>query len=226
MEVLVAVALLSLLSVSILVALRVGARAWQSANDNLMLDRRIASANAIFHAALEGATPVLVEFERPQVAGSMTVVFFQGHPQSMRFVSAYSLEEGPRAGLRVIELQVVEGPRGRRVLLNNLPYLGPRDAGRFITGAYDDPGTGELRLLFAPIQALPASFIIADELEGCSFAYYLQEGPGEPGRWMPAWTRGTELPNAVGIQIAPRRDSARLQPVSITVPVRSRARPL
>ncbi len=226
MEVLVAAALLSLLSVSILAALRVGTRAWESAHANLMLDRRIASANAIFHSALEGIVPVLVEFNRQQYASSTTAVLFQGQPQSMRFVSRYSLEEGPRAGLRVHELQVVDGPRGRRVLLNNLPYLGPRDGPRFITGAYDEPQTGELRLLFAPIQAMPTSFILADELESCVFFYYLQEGPGEPGRWLPFWPRSAELPNAVSIQITARADPARLRPVSITAPIRSRVRPL
>jgi prepilin-type N-terminal cleavage/methylation domain-containing protein len=226
MEVLVAMALLSLLSAAILTALRVGASAWETANTNLMLDRRIASANAIFHAALEGMTPVFAEFESRET-GPATVVFFQGHPQSMRFVSAYSLEAGPRAGLRILELEVVEGPRGRRVLLNDLPYLDPRQAGRFISGAQYDPQAGAVRLVFAPIQALPNSFIIADELEGCAFAYYLEErGPEPSGRWLAVWDRLDELPRAVTIQIAARPDSARLRPVSITVPIRSRLRPL
>jgi general secretion pathway protein J len=226
MEILVAITLLSLLSVGLLLALRIGARAWETAHTSLMLDRRIASANTILHNALEGAAPVLAEFARPQMASSTTVVFFQGLPQSMRFVSGWSLEAGPREGLRLIELQVVEGPRGRRVLMNDLPYLGPRQAGGFITGAQDDPRTGEMQLFFAPIEALPTSFIIADELEACSFAYHLQENASEPGRWLPLWPRSDEIPNAVGIQIAARADTARLRPVSITVPIRSRTRPL
>jgi general secretion pathway protein J len=226
MEILVAITLLSLLSAGLLMALRLGARAWETANTNLMLDRRIASANTIFHNALEGVIPVLAEFVRPQMASSTTVVFFQGMPQSMRFVSPWSLEAGPREGLRLVELQVVEGPRGRRVLMNNLPYLGPRQAGSFITGAEENPQGGEMRLFFAPIQALPTSFILADELEACSFSYYLQENIVEPGRWLPLWPRTSEIPNAVGIQIAARADSARLRPVSITVPIRSRTRPL
>lgn len=226
MEVLVAVALLSLLSVGILTALRVGAKAWESANTNLMLDRRIASANAIFHGALEGILPALAEFNRPQMSSLTSCVFFQGQPESMRFITAWSLEAGPRGGLRLIELQVTAGPRGRRILLNDLPYLGPREAGRFITGAIDDPRAGEMQLFWAPIQALPTSFIIADELESCAFAYYLQEAPGEPGRWLPGWLRSGQLPEAVSIQMTAPGDSARLRPVSITAPLRSRLRPL
>jgi len=226
MEVLVAITLLSLLSVGLLMSLRVGARAWETAHNSLMLDRRIASANAIFHAALEGAAPALAEFERARMSSATTVVFFEGLPESMRFVAAYSLEGGPRGGLRIIELQVVAGPRGRRVLLNDLPYLGPRQAGGFITGALEEPLTGELRLFWAPIQALPASFIIADELESCSFSYYLQEASDQPGRWLPAWPQAMQIPFGVAIQMTGRGDSARLRPVSITVPIRSRARPL
>jgi len=225
-EILVAISLLSLLSVGILMSLRIGVRAWETANTSLMLDRRISSANSIFHAAFEGIAPVLAEFQRPQFAGSTTVNFFQGAPESMRFVSAWSLEAGPRGGLRQIELQVVPGPRGRRVLLNDLPYLSPRQAGGFITGAYEDPQTGELRLFYTPIQALPTSFIIADELEACTFSYYLQDQPGEPGRWLPLWPRAMQLPAAVAVQITPKADPARLRPVSITVPVRSRLRPI
>lgn len=226
MEVLVAITLLSLLSVGLLMSLRVGARAWETAHTSLMLDRRIASANAMFHAALEGAAPVLAEFERPPMASATTVVFFEGLPESMRFVSAYSLEAGPRGGLRMIELQVVPGPKGRRVLLNDLAYLGPREAGRFITGAQEEPSTGEMRLFWAPIQALPTSFIIADELESCFFSYHLREAPDEPGRWLPVWPMTSQIPYAVAIQIAPRGDPARLRPVSITVPLRSRIRPI
>ena len=226
MEVLVAITLLSLLSVGLLMSLRVGARAWETAHTSLMLDRRIASANAIFHAALEGAAPALAEFERARMGTATTVVFFEGLPESMRFASAYSLESGPRGGLRIIELQVVAGPRGRRVLFNDLPYEGPRQAGGFITGAVEEPPNAELRLFWAPIQPLPTSFIIADELESCSFSYYLQEASDQPGRWLPAWPQAMRIPFAVAIQIVGRGDSARLRPVSITVPIRSRMRPL
>ncbi len=226
MEVLVAISLLSLLSVAILTSLRVGAAAWGKANDSLMLDRRIATANAIFHSALENILPVYAEFQQGPVASPVVFLFFQGQPESMRFVTGYSLQGGPRAGLRLMELQVVDGPRGKRVLLNERPYGGPRAAGSLVTGASPDPSAGELRLFFAPIEPQPNSFVIADELEGCMFSYLLQETPYDAGRWVSVWQRLTAIPGAVSIQMAGRADSARLRPVTVTAPIRSRLRPL
>ena len=219
-EVLVAISLLSLLSVSILTALRVGTAAWESANRNLMLDRRIATANAIFHAELEGVFPAWAEFENPATRTQETFLFFEGRPQSMRFVTSYSLEGGPRSGLRIVELQVVPGPKGRRVLLNEQPYS-PRGAGRLINAVIRDRSASGITLQFLPILAQASSFVIADELEGCAFSYLGENMPNEPQRWTPVWPEVYRLPSAVSIQLAPKQNSPRLQPVTVTVPIRS-----
>jgi hypothetical protein len=52
-----------------------------------------------------------------------------------------------------MELSVVDGPRGRRVLLNERPYGGPSSTLGLVTGATPDSATGELRLFFAPIDS-------------------------------------------------------------------------
>jgi general secretion pathway protein J len=220
-EVLVAISLLSLLSVGLLTAWRVGATAWERTHSRLMLDRRIATANAIFHSALEGILPAIAYFQADPRTTPSSFLFFQGQPASMRFITAYSLEGGSRGGLRLVELQVVGTERGKRVLLNDFPYGGPRAAGRLVTGMTQDPRVGEILLTFAPIEPSPASFVIADELENCVFSYLIPEGFGQPARWTPAWTRPTQLPEAVSIQIAARSDPARLGPVTITVPIRA-----
>ncbi len=221
MEVLVAVALLSLLSAGILVALRVGSAAWQSANTNLVLDRRIATANTILNSELEGIFPAMAEFNDPVTRSQTTAVLFQGDPQSMRFVTSYSLEGGPRSGMRLVELQVVDGPRGRRVLLNEQIYDGPRAGGRVIIGVARTQSVAGMRLLFAPIVAQPSSFVIADELVSCVFSYRTPPELNRPDRWDPAWEDPYVLPSAVSIQLTPRPNSARLRPVSVTVPIRS-----
>ncbi len=225
MEVLVAVSLLSLLSVGILMALRVGVVSWEQTSSNLALDRRIASANAMFHAAIEGMVQVWGERQTPQMASAMPFLFFQGEPAAMRFVSAWSLEAGPRGGLRLIELQVTEGPRGRRVLMNDRPFPGARGLGALVKGEGPAAAGGEQRLFFAAIPALPTSFILADELEACSFSYQQRDDPSRPGLWVSVWTRTMALPEAVTIQIGARGDSARLRPVNVTVLVPARMRP-
>jgi hypothetical protein len=224
MEILVAMTLLGLLSAGLLMALRVGVRGWEQANGSLMLDRRIATSSQILQGALESIVPARGLFQRPRGEGMQPFLFFQGQPEAMRFVTSYSLEQGPRAGLRLMELLVTTGPRGKRVLLNDLPYGGPESIAPLVAGTGEDR-PGQIRLFFVPIAAQPTSFIVADELEACGFAYYVQDRPDLPGNWEPEWTRVQQIPSAVRIAMASRPDSARLRPVTVTAPVRARLLP-
>lgn len=236
MEILVAISLLSLLSVAILMALRIGAQAWERTNASLMLDRRIATANAILNAELEGIFAAEGRIRDPNTQGARRFLFFQGQPESMRFVTSYSLERGPHGGLRVVELQVTPAARGLRVLLNERIYDSPDVAALMVTGLAPNPQGPGVLPVFAPIMAQPSSFIIADELETCSFAYLTERRPNRPAQWIPAWADATYLPAAISIQLTPREDPdgsrsaapgdaasapVRLRPVSVTVPVRS-----
>jgi hypothetical protein len=222
-EILVAVSLMGLLAVAMVTALTVGAGSWQDARSRLSLDRRIASANEIFYAELEGIVPVST---RPDPSSGMAIpraVFFQGEPESMRFVSDYSLTAGRRGGLRVVELQITDARRGRRVLINEMPYRGPADLVRFIVGSDRDVVTGAPRLLFAPIQPRPTSVILADELQDCRFSYLrVPRSYVEPALWLPQWTELNGLPGAIRVEMSPLPGEARLLPVTITAPVRAR----
>ena len=225
LEIVVAITLLSLLSVGMLTALRVGVNGWQRSNQSLMLDRRIASSNQLLQGALENILAARGAYRMPQMEGFQTFVFFEGQPGAMRFVTSYSLERGPRGGLRLLELVVADGPRGKRLLLNDFPFDGPETTIPLILGVAPDATTGVQRMLFAPVLAQPSSFIVADELQSCSFSYYEQERPALPGLWVPEWTRDTQLPTAVRVEMAGRGDSARLRPVSVTAPIRGRLQP-
>jgi general secretion pathway protein J len=225
LEIVVAITLLSLLSVGMLTALRVGVNGWQRSNQSLMLDRRIASSNQLLQAALENILAARGAYRQPQIEGSQTFIFFEGQPGTMRFVTSYSLERGPRGGLRLLELLVADGPRGKRLLLNDFPYDGPEMTIPLVLGVTSDGPTGQRRMLFAPVMAQPSSFIVADELQTCSFSYYQQDRPALPGQWVPEWARDTQLPLAVRVEMAGRGDSARLRPVSVTAPIRGRLEP-
>jgi len=217
-EILVAISLMGLLATAMVTALTVGAGSWQDARSHLTLDRRIATANEILYAELEGLVPLAA-----RAAGYPRAAFFQGEPESMRFVSEYSLTAGRRGGLRIVELQVSDASRGRRILLNELPYGGPGALAGMITGVDRAAGSGAPRLVFTPIVPRATSLIIADELEACRFSYLrLPRTPAEPALWVPQWDDLIRLPGAVRIEMTPRRGEARLLPVSITAPVRVR----
>jgi prepilin-type N-terminal cleavage/methylation domain-containing protein len=236
MEVLVAIALLSLLSVSILTALHMGTQAWERTNESLMLDRRIAAANAILHAEIEGIFPAWAVFRNPSTRAPYTFLLFQGEPAAMRFVTAYSLDSGPRGGARLVEMQVARAEKGMRILVNERIYDGPNSASAVVTGLVPDAASNGYRPSFAPIVAQPSSFIIADELAACSFSYLSDSEPDRSPRWMPVWNDAYRLPAAISIQLTPLPDPqdgstapksgragalTRLRPVTVTAPVRS-----
>ncbi len=222
-EVTVAVALMGLLSAGIFTAFQVGASSWQSTRDRLMLDRRIATANAILHGTLNGIVPIRAEMPPGRPERGRRFFFFQGEPRSMRFVTTYSVVTGVRGGLLITELQVVSSERGLRVLLNQSPYRGPQSAGFFVAGFARDPLRGRERALFVPILPRATSLIIVDELEDCRFAF-LEQPPGleQPTEWVPVWADLLRLPEAVAIHVIPSRGGARLRPISVIAGVASK----
>ena len=223
-EVIVAMSLLGLLSVGLFTAFQVGASSWLATRERLMLDRNIAGQNQRFHALLAGIVPLEAEVPPDRAIGVRPFRFFQGEPQSMRFVTSHSITHGARGGLRITELQVVAARnKGTRVLLNQLPYRGPLSAGSFVIGWAPIPEPPGRQLVFEPIRALPnVSLIIADQLADCSFRYL--ERPRSrnlPSRWVSVWNDRDRLPGAITINMTPASRETRLLPVSITTAVRA-----
>jgi len=216
----VAVTLLGLLSVGIITALQIGAGSWMGTRERLTQDRRISSANQLFHSAFSGIVPMTAQ---PMPGGEVhfpVTLFFQGEPKTMRFVSAYSITSGSRSGLNVFELQVVESKNGRRVLLNQFPYGGPFRAGELIEGIEPMPDGRGRRLLFRPVEPRGNSLIVADELTDCEFRYLRQpRRPDEPTEWIDVWSNPRALPLAISVRLTPAADPGHLLPVSITTPI-------
>jgi prepilin-type N-terminal cleavage/methylation domain-containing protein len=219
-EVLIAVTLLSLLTVGMSMAMRVGFNTFSKTDGKLMDNRRVAGAQRILEQELEGIMPVNL----PCLGGGETTVglsfvMFQGQPQVMRLVSTFSLQQAWRGQPQVLEFFVVPGEEGRgvRLVVNELPYH-PVDAGRLCMG--QDPTNGLIR--FPQPQANERSFVLADKLAYCRFVY-LQHPLAEASA-LPLWAPTLAYqgwPQAVRIEMAPLEpDAARLQPISVTAPLR------
>jgi len=222
-EILVAVALLGVLSAGLLTLLETSAGAWSAARERLTLDRRVASSNTLLHAAFAGVVPLLAL--PPPQAGAPQAPFFHGEPGEMRFVSSYSMTEGVRGGLRILELNVQRGPNGLRLVLTESPYRGPLSVGRYITGV-EPTQDGRTRLLFTEVRPREDSLIVADALEACTFSYLrAPDAPGRPSEWTPVWDDLRKLPEAVRVELQPEEAEARLQPVSITAEIRAQYAP-
>jgi len=207
MELLVSVSLLSLLSVGILFAFRIGLNAMQKTNNRLMSNRRVLGVERILEQQIAGFVPTKADCVTPN-SPPQQVPFFQGEVQTMRFVSTYSLQEATRGYPRILEFQVIPGEEGRgvRLIVNEHLYSGPLSTGRFCVGV--------------PVRIGADSFVLADKLAECRFAFREeQELPQQPV-WRVKWTKDF-TPSAVRIDMIPLEpDPAKLHVSSIVAPFR------
>lgn len=222
-ELLIAVSLLSLLSVGILMAMRVGLNAMGKANSKLIANRRVTSAQRILESQIAGFMPVAAECAPAPDTQPVRVPFFEGQPQSMRFASSYSLEEAARGYPRILEFQVIVGEnnQGVRLVVNEILYTGPQSAGAACLGIAPDPVTGTPLPRFRPINIGPRSFVLADRLASCRFFYREVPPPPAPERWVPEW-KLNQWPAAVRIEMAPLEpDASRVPLAGVIAPIRA-----
>ncbi len=227
MELLVAVSLLSLLSLGMLMALRIGLSAMNKADAAIVANRRSVAVQRILRRQVDGLLPTTALCAADDAQPPAPIVFFQGEAQSMRFASTYSLEEAARGYPRVLEFQVLKRDDGRgvRLIVNESLYTGPAGAGATCEGVFPDPDTGLPTPRFRPIEAGPKSFVLADRLAHCTFSYLLTQ-PDQTQEWVPRWKMVDRLPRAVRVDMAPfEPDAGRVPLVTVTAPLRITRRP-
>jgi hypothetical protein len=229
-EVLIAVTLVSLISIGMVMAIRLGFSTEERTNQRLYDNRKLVAVNAIIDAQINGIMAVPAECIANGGGPTAKVSFFQGEPQSMRFVSAYSLQEAHRGYPRILEYQVVPGERGEgfRLVVNEHIYNGPYSTGAFCSGMGPHPLVPEGTQVpqFIPIQVGRQSFVLADRLAHCRMVFReaLKEPPYE--KWVPVWGK-PYLPSAIRIEmLSLPQDRMRLPLITITTAVRVTRDPL
>ncbi len=228
-EITIAITLLSLLSLGMLIAMRVGLQAFTKTDAKLMDIRKITGAQNILHQELEGMIPVLAACGGFTADTGFKAAFFQGEPAALRMVSSFSLQQGWRGAPQVLELFVIPGENdeGVRLVVNESLYTGYQGAAHFCTGVTPDSVTGAPLAHFVPVVAGPKSFVLADQLAYCHFSYYYPGSAQDnrPPAWVTTWTfKG--WPQAVRIEMAPLHpDRSRIQPITVTAPIYIRRDP-
>jgi prepilin-type N-terminal cleavage/methylation domain-containing protein len=213
LEVLIAVSLLSLLTVGILYTMRLALGALAKTNQRLIANRRVVGAQNILQQQLLGFIPAMAACGTGGGPGQGNrTQFFYGTETSMRFVTAYSLEESLRGTPKIVELLVIPGDNseGVRLVMNESLYSGPLSAGAFCP---QSPA-------MLPVALGPRAFVLADKLSYCRFLYqYPAPGPAKFA-WMPL-TRPERWPWAVRVEMAPLGEGdSRLRPLTVTAPLR------
>jgi hypothetical protein len=215
-EILIAVSLLSLLSVGMLMAMRIGFNTMEKTDAHLVQNRRVANSRKLIENEITGFIFTRAEW-RPTPEVAQAVPFMQWDAQSMRFVTAYSLQDAWRGRAQIAALQVIPGDRGAgvRLIVNETPYTGPAQAGASIV-SIDERGAAR----FAPILPGAQSFVLADRLAFCRFSY-LEPRYEAPFRiWRPDWIQPQKLPLGIRIEMAPLDTTpAELHVATVTVPL-------
>lgn len=224
-EVLIASTLLMALTTGILLALRVGLDAMNHADTKLMHNRRVMAVERILEAQMSDIMPALTPcMPQSREDAGQTISFFQGEPQTMRFISSYSLNDSARGLPQLLEYQVIPGERGEgvRLVVDENVYAGPLSARPFCTGTHVDEALGVSVPTFPPVQIGPGSFVIADKLAQCHFEFLQpdQDSSDKPSIWVPRWTRPL-LPDAIRVVMGPLDpDASQLPLLTLTIPVR------
>jgi len=202
-EILIAVSLLSLLSVGMLVAMRLGFNTMDKTDKRLVADRRISNSRQILENEITGYYSSLAYYH-PTPLEIRAVPFLQNDPQTMRFVTAYSIDDGWRGRPRIAALQVIPGERneGVRLIVNEVVYTGPDQAGQSIRGIERNP-VGPAIIHYAPIEPGPQSFVLADRLAYCRFVYLEQQYTAPYKAWRSERLLPLIPPLAVRIEMAP-----------------------
>ena len=200
-EVLIAVSLLSLLSVGVLVAMRIALSTMEKTDDHLVRNRRVSNSEKLIENELSGVMVTRAEY-RPTPLDHRSIPFFQFEADTMRFVTSYSLRDGFRGRPQIAALRVIPGDHnvGLRLIVNETPYTGSIQTGLMVTGFEPHPITGVPVTLFTPIIPGSQSFVLADRLATCRFAYLLPI-PEPPFRvWRPD-SSDPRLPLAIRIEM-------------------------
>jgi hypothetical protein len=228
MELLVSITLLSLLAIGILFAFRIGLNSMTRTNSRLMSNRKVLGVERILAQQIAGFVPTRADCRAAPQAPPQQVPFFQGEPETMRFVSTYSLQEASRGYPRILEFQVIPGDQGHgvRLVVNEHLYTGPLSTGRLCSGLLSDPAARTTTVLFFPVQIGAESFVLADRLAHCRFSYREEFDPPQRPVWRPRWTKDS-TPSAVWIDMAPlETDPAKLRVPPVVAPFRVDRHPM
>jgi prepilin-type N-terminal cleavage/methylation domain-containing protein len=222
LELLISITLLSLLVAGVLVAMRVGLNALQKTNSRVIANRKAIGAQRILEQQIAGFMPVVADCRAAGGNGpSQKVPFFQGEPQTMRFVSTYSLGEASRGIPRILEFTVIPGDqnRGFRLVVNEHLYTGGFGAGRFCLGMTFDPVFNTSVPNFLPVQPGPGSFVLGDQLASVQFLYREPMPPPQNERWVPRWVK-PYWPTGLRIEMTPLDpDPSKIGPTTLTMPM-------
>lgn len=190
LEMLVAITLLSVMTVGFFMALRVGLNAMERTSVRMDENRRMVGVARTLDRQVAGIVPAMA------TCGYRRMPIFAGSATALRLVTSHSLAGAGRGFPQLLEYLIVPGqaPGSSRLIVNEMPYAGPGSV----------PGLCDGTLRTAPG---PGSFVLADRLAAARFTYLYESPMRGLHEWRPDWifspalTQGSSLPAAIRIEM-------------------------
>jgi len=177
-EVLVALAVLSLLLVALYAGLRGAARSWERAEAQAARSEALRVTEAFLRRYLERALPLLRRRE------GRWQVLFEGEPDGLRFATVMPAHLGG-GGIYEVSLTVEDGEEGPALEL----------ARRLLHPDLDELDVEELP------RGLADRSVLVEGVEALELAYLGAERPGMSPRWSERWTAPRRLPDLVRVRL-------------------------
>ena len=195
-ELLIALALLGLLSLAIFGELRFGTHAWSAVARVDQEAETIGAVQALLRLKLQTAYPMLTRATDLSEAGGERHVDFDGARDALGFVSFLPDRAGPPVTAR-LTLRAEPTPDGDalRLVAAWRPALGPGNDG-----------------------AAPVGSVLLERIAALRFSYYgVPEGRTAP-EWTDSWTQRRDLPQLVSVTVAFPDGDRRRWPELIVAP--------
>lgn len=186
LELVIGMALMSVLMTALVIGIGIGSRAWQRGEARLRQSRGEAERTSFVLGQIASMVPYRVRSNDSDLAGQWPIL--EASPFRFRFVSTEGSRYRDQSGLLLVEYAVVRSSSGDiEVALDESPV---RDDAILLRRVIDhieaDPETGKRVIVFGPSAIHPGDFRVMTGLRAARFDYLDPEPkPGQPARWVP-----------------------------------------
>ena len=198
LELLVAITLLSMLSVMMYGGLQFGARVWERQSEASGTQSEVLTVQDVLRREISQAVTLFYRDRRQQ-----TAVAFAGAERELIFGGPVpeALGEG---GRHLIKLYLDQGDIGENLVLAWQPFIAETASLNFEENAETE--------------------VLLDDVAGMAFSYFGRPNPGAPARWSKQWQSRSELPDLVKIEVIFSDDDPRVWPELVTAVMTRRLR--
>lgn len=222
LEMLLGITLMALLMVTVLIGLRVAAKAWQVGEDRITTVYTQEERAAFMARQVASLVPYEVRSTDPKLLGEFAIL--EAKPSCLRFLSTYGSRFRNRSGTILVEYGLVSGSRGSADLwLREEPVENDEELlHEIIQSAGPDPETGKLTISYQPFIRKDTDLSLRKNLQEARFEYLVPATQNEDAHWVSEWQPkpGVEFPAAV--LLAWQREG---RPEHIVFPVRAHTLP-